>query len=251
MSPTPGKVLVVVGGCGGIGRSLVKAAIEIKLKVVVFDLPEVIAKFPVEEADLIVGVNATKGLEIQKAFERVKEQFGGIDYLVNLVGFISSFDTIEKLDIEDWTYMLNGNLNSCMLACKEAIPHMNQGGAIVNMSSGLAVLGQKGYGPYTTSKAGVIALSKTLAAELAPLIRVNAVAPGAVQTAFLSGGLANGGKANELPERFDLAAYLKQVPLGRIAQPEDIVGPILFLLSDAASYITGQTLHINGGALMV
>ncbi len=105
-----------------------------------------------------------------------------------------------------------------------------------------------GYGSYGVAKAGVIALTKLVAAEEAPLIRANAVAPAAVDTAFLRGGTAHGAPGQEM--RLDLDAYLRTVPLARLATPEDVVGPILFLLSPAARYVTGQTLHINGGSLM-
>ena len=94
-------------------------------------------------------------------------------------------------------------------------------------------------------------MTKTLASELAPNIRVNAVAPGAVQTAFLSGGLGHEGDEGLPPSRVDLEAYKKIVPLGTVARPEEIAAPILFLLGEGASHMTGQTLHINGGAMMV
>jgi len=118
------------------------------------------------------------------------------------------------------------------------------------MSSGLGFVGRSNYSAYSASKAAVVSLTKTLAAELAPNIRVNAVAPGAVNTAFLSGGTGRGGEKGKAAARVDLEAYKKVVPLQELAEPEDIAAPILFLLSDGARQITGETLHINGGALM-
>ena len=118
------------------------------------------------------------------------------------------------------------------------------------MSSGLGFGGMKNYAPYSAAKAAIVSLSKTLANELAPTIRVNCVAPGAVQTAFLSGGLGHGGKIGKTAKRVDLAAYKKLVPLGTVATPEEIAAPIMFLLSEGAKHITGETLHVNGGAMM-
>jgi 3-oxoacyl-[acyl-carrier protein] reductase len=112
-------------------------------------------------------------------------------------------------------------------------------------------LGNEGYAPYAIAKNAIITLTRTLAKELAPSIRVNCVAPGAVQTPFLGKGTGRGGKQGDMPERVDIEVFKKLVPLKRIAQPSDVAEPILFLMSDAARYITGQTLHINGGAMMV
>jgi 3-oxoacyl-[acyl-carrier protein] reductase len=117
------------------------------------------------------------------------------------------------------------------------------------MASGIASLGTPGYGPYGAAKAGVITLAKTLAQEWAPAIRVNAVAPAAVDTAFLRGGTGRG-REDGPPERLDVEGYVQRIPLARIATPVDVVGPILFLLGPASAYMTGQTLHINGGSLL-
>lgn len=183
--------------------------------------------------------------------KKILKRWKGIDYLVNLVGFITEFNSIENYSESGWQEMIDGNLKSTFLGSQVAIPHLNRGGAIVNMSSGLGFGGRPNYAPYSASKAAIVSLTKTLATELAPLIRVNAVAPGAVQTAFLSGGLGHGGEPGQAAKRVDLTAYKKLVPLGTVATPEEIAAPILFLLSKGARHITGQTLHVNGGAMMV
>ena len=103
-----------------------------------------------------------------------------------------------------------------------------------------------GYGPYALSKAGIAALTRQLALEMAPDVRVNCVSPTAVDTAFQRGG--TGRSDEKAPDAIDYDAYARAVPLGRIAVPEDVTGPIFFLLSDQAAYITGQVLHVNGGA---
>ena len=107
-----------------------------------------------------------------------------------------------------------------------------------------------GHGPYSVAKAGIIQLTRLLAQENAPTVRVNAVAPGAVDTAFLRGGTGRGGDDGAIERHVDPVAYVKSVPLGRLGVAEDIVGPILFLLGSGARYVTGQTLHVNGGGLM-
>ena len=114
--------------------------------------------------------------------------------------------------------------------------------------SSLGHCARPGYGPYAISKAGIAALTRQLALELAPNVLVNCVAPSAVDTAFLRGGTGRSDE-NQNP-RIDLVEYVKAVPLGRIAEPKDVSGPILFLLSDASRYITGHILHVNGGTFM-
>lgn len=103
-----------------------------------------------------------------------------------------------------------------------------------------------GVGPYATAKAGVLNLVRVLATEWAPEIRVNGIAPGVVETPFLTGGTGRPRKSTGL----DLNRYVNGVPLGRLGKAQDIAGPVLFLLGDAAAYITGQTLHVNGGTFM-
>ncbi len=164
--------------------------------------------------------------------------------LVCLSGTIKSFSSIEEMSTEAWMETFSISFMSCYLACRYVVPLLrkSESAAIVNMSSGLAYGGQKNYSPYTTAKASILSLSRTLASECAPDIRVNAIAPGAVDTAFIYN------KHNEM--RFNLEAYLSIIPQGRMAIPQDIVQAIIFLLSDQSTHITGQVLHINGGALM-
>ena len=121
----------------------------------------------------------------------------------------------------------------------------NGGGTIVHTASGLANNVRPGFGAYGAAKAGVIALTKALARENGPTIRANCIAPGAVDTEFLKGGTGR----PQHDHRMDWATYVKQIPLGRLAEPLDVVGPILFLAGPASRYMSGQTLWINGGAL--
>jgi 3-oxoacyl-[acyl-carrier protein] reductase len=168
---------------------------------------------------------------------------------VNLAGFARDRVPLADTAPADFDEVVDGNLRSTFLACRAARPLLAKGSApaIVNTASGLAIRSTPGFGPYSAAKAGVLGLSRSLAIEYAPAIRVNAIAPTAVDTAFLRGGT---GRSDErAPSQIDLAAYVKNIPLGRVAVPEDVVGPILFLLGPAARYMTGQVLHINGGQL--
>ena len=251
LGPEKGKKILIIGGCGGIGQAVIEGAIAHELEIAVFDLPISIKRCPPPKNVKIFEVDATKMKDLAKATKQLMEHWQSLDYLVNLVGFITEFNPITNYSESGWGEMIDGNLKSCFLSCKAIIPHLNEGGAIVNMSSGLGFVGREGYAPYSAAKAALVALTKTLATELAPAIRVNAVAPGAVQTAFLSGGLAHSEATDKAAKRLDIENYKKIVPLQEIAQAREIALPILFLLGNAARHITGETLHINGGALMV
>jgi len=248
--PIANKNLLIIGGCGGIGQAVIQQALKNKLNVAVFDIKKSIKQCTPPKEVLVFKADATKKKDLQKAMKKLMKQWKGIDYLVNLVGFITEFNTIDKYSEKGWDEMIDGNIKSTFLGSQIAIPHLNKGGAIINMSSGLGFGGMQNYAPYSAAKAAIVSLTRTLATELAPEIRVNCVAPGAVQTAFLSGGLGHGGKPGKAAKRVDLAAYKKVVPLGTVATPAEIAAPILFLLSEGAKHITGETLHINGGAMM-
>lgn len=250
LHPSPNKNLLIIGGCGGIGQAVIQQALENKLKVAVFDLKRSIKQCPPPKEVLVFKANATSKKQLQKAIKKLMKEWSGIDYLVNLVGFITEFNPIENYSERGWHEMIVGNINTTFLGNQVAIPYLNKAGAIVNMSSGLGFGGMKNYAPYSAAKAAIVSLTKTLANELAPNIRVNCVAPGAVQTAFLSGGLGYGGEVGKTAKRVDLEAYKKLVPLGTVATPEEIAAPIMFLLGEGAKHITGETIHINGGAMM-
>ena len=244
--------VAVVGGAGGIGRALVSALLDQRARVAILDLPASLARHEPPAGTLVRALDATDESQVRAAFAAVQDAWGGLDALVNLAGFAKEKAPVGATPRATWDEVMDGNLTAAYLCSQAALPLLRAGDApaIVNMSSGLAVKPTPGYGPYSVAKAGVLALTRLLAAENAPAIRVNAVAPAAVDTAFLKGGTGRGGDEADGPARLDLDAYLKTVPLARLAQPEDVVGPILFLLSPAAAYVTGQTLHVNGGLWM-
>ena len=243
--------LLVLGGCGGLGRSLVEHAIGAGWSVAIFDLESSIARHPPSDEARAFACDAANRESLKAAFEDLAQSFGGIDGFVNLAGFVGSSLPVVETDEADWRSIVDGNLHAAYLAATFAIPLLQQSGrspAMVLTASGLGAFARPGYGPYAASKAAIIMLTKQLALEAAPKVRVNCVAPSAVDTAFLRGGTGRS-EENE-PPRFDIDAYGRAVPLGRIAVPDDIAGPILFLLSEKAGYVTGQTMHVNGGAYM-
>jgi 3-oxoacyl-[acyl-carrier protein] reductase len=247
LGPAEGARIAVVGGAGGIGRRLVVRLMEAGAVVTVIDLPGSLEVHPPPDGVTAIGCDATREGEVAGAFGRITG--GALDGLVNLCGFAEARTPVAETDPADWDSVIAGNLRAAYLVSRAAVPMLRKGRdpSMVQMASGIAQLGTPGYGPYGAAKAGVINLTRTLAQELAPSVRVNAVAPAAVDTAFLRGGTHRGGRDDGPPTRLDVDAYVARVPLGRLAMPDDVVGPILFLLGPASAYLTGQTLYINGG----
>ena len=164
------------------------------------------------------------------------EQFGSLDILVNNAGILRD-RSFKKMSLSEWSDVIDTNLTGVFNTCKSALGHLADGGAIINVASLSAVTGFFGQANYASAKAGVITLTKVLSKELARQnIRVNAVAPGVVDTEM--------GKS--IPEE-NRKAMLTMVPLGRFAEPKEIGDVVLFLASDLSSYVTGQTIHVNGG----
>lgn len=241
-----GARVAVVGGAGGIGRAVVSRLLACRARVFVLDLPASLARHD-QPGTQAIACDATDEAALAQSFTAV----GALDGLVVLAGFTEARTRVADTASSTFRDVLDGSLTTTFLACRAALPFLRQGRApaIVTMASGLAVKATPGYGAYSAAKAGVLALTRLLAVEEAPAIRVNAVAPAAVDTAFLRGGTHRGGDDSHAT-RIDLDAYVHTVPLRRLAVPDEIAGPILFLLSAHAAYITGQTLHINGGLLM-
>ena len=247
LNPSPGSHLVVVGGCGGIGRAVVDAAVAMDLRVTVLDLAASLAAAPPPRGVTARSIDVTEPRIVQAAFSAL----GPIDALVNLAGFTLAKTPVAELEPEQWDTVLAANLTGAWHVARAALPLLHQAArpgapsALVHVSSGLAARVLPGYGPYAAAKAGLIALTKSIAVENAPLVRANAVAPGAVDTAFLDGGTGR----SATNTRLDISAYAATIPMGRIADPLDVAGPILFLCGPGSAYMTGQVLWINGGAL--
>jgi len=174
--------------------------------------------------------------------ERSLKEFLRVDILVNNAGIFPT-SPVEEMSEEDWDRVIGTNLIGAFLCSRAVVPKfLEQGtGRIISMTSGRAFQGAKNGAHYAASKAGIIGFSKSLALELAPhRITVNVICPGITDTAQPRG--------HQTEEQ--IYAQGQRIPLGRIGQPEDLVGPAVFLASDAAAFITGQTLLVNGGSIM-
>lgn len=248
LAPAAGRRIAVLGAAGGIGRALVEALRAEGCTILGLDLVASLAKGPLPEDVAEITLDATDEASVAAAFERIAEAHGALDGFVNLAGFTAARSPLAETNAASFAEVIDGNLTSTFLTAKAAAPLLARGTdpAMVLVSSGLAVKATPGYGPYAAAKAGVIALTRLLAQEWAPTVRVNAVAPGAVETPFLTGGTGRAARETN----FDRDAYVRGVPLARMAQPADVVGPILFLLGPASGYVTGQVVHVNGGLLM-
>jgi 3-oxoacyl-[acyl-carrier protein] reductase len=173
---------------------------------------------------------------VEALMKRIRDAAGGLDILVNNAGIIRD-RTIKRMSQDDWTSVLETNLNGVFHCAKLGAEILRDGGRIVNISSIAGIVGFHGQANYASAKAGVIALTKVLSKELAKRgITVNAVAPGVIQTPMI---------ASIKPEV--MAEYEKQIPVGRVGRPEDVANAVLFLASEESSYITGQTLPVTGG----
>lgn len=177
--------------------------------------------------------------EVENMFTIAEQNFGHVDILINNAG-ISHFSLIQDIDFATWQNVINTNLNSVFLNSKRAIPNMisNQYGVIINMSSIWGDFGASMEALYSTSKGAINTFTKAMAKELAPSgIRVNAIAPGIVETDMMKNDFSK----DELEE------LKNEVATNRFAKPEEIAGLVSYLISDEASYITGDIIHINGG----
>ncbi len=180
--------------------------------------------------------------QVESMIEKVLDELGHIDVLVNNAG-VYPRKTIGDVSQKDWDEVVGTNLKSVFNCCKAVIPHMKGRGkgVIVNLSSVLGIMGSRQGAHYSASKAGVIGLTKSLAKELAPFnIRVNAIAPGAIETDILR---------QDTPEQ--RKRRIEGIPLKRVGRPEEIAEAVVFLATDRSSYITGETLNVNGGLLML
>lgn len=174
--------------------------------------------------------------EMQALMASVKEKFGGLDVLVNNAGILKD-RTIRKMTTDDWTGVIDTNLTGVFHGCKFGGEILRDGGRIVNIASVAGLVGFPGQANYAAAKAGVIGMTRSIAKEFARRqITVNAIAPGIVETSMMA----------DIKEEMR-AEYIKQIPIGRFAQPADVANAVLFLASDESGYITGQIVPVTGG----
>jgi NAD(P)-dependent dehydrogenase (short-subunit alcohol dehydrogenase family) len=243
---TDTRRIAVLGGAGGIGRALVKALVDGGDAVVVLDLAASLQRHALDVPSIAVDVLCEAS--IGAAMNDLSSRFSALDGFVNLAGYNSRIQPLADTSSDYFDDVIAGNLRGAFLSTKAAMPLMAEGGSVVMVASGLAQFVRPGYGSYAAAKAGVVALTKTFAHEWALTARVNAVAPGLVDTAFLRGGT---GRSDENGESVvSLEAYRNAIPMKRLAYPDDVVGPIRFLLGNDSAYMTGQVLWVNGGGYM-
>lgn len=242
------KVAVITGGAQGIGRAVALAMAREEAKVVVADLQGEKAKSVADEVKalsrdaLALEVNVASESSVKQMAKATFDAFGRIDILVNDAGIYLKSAVVDMTET-DWDRTLDINLGGNFLCCREFVPAMRaqKSGRIISMASGIGHYGMRQFSHYAASKAAIIGFVKALARELAPDgITVNAICPGSANTA-----MPRGHRTEE-----EVMQRLHSTPLPHVLEAEDIAGPIVFLASDAAGYITGQSYNINCGTYM-
>ncbi len=242
-----GKVTLITGASQGIGEVLAYEIADAGAEIILLDIQqdklETVAGNIQKEGGRAAGyvADVSRMGEVTAALETIIQNHGKIDHVVNNAG-ITRDNLLMRMKEEEWDAVLSVNLKGTFNLCKAVIRHMlaNRSGRIVNISSVVGVMGNAGQTNYSASKAGVIGFSKSLAREVAARgITVNAVAPGFIATA-MTDTLSESVKEN----------FMSLIPLKRFGTAQDVAGAVKFLLSDEASYITGQVIHVNGGLLM-
>ena len=244
-----GRVALVTGGSRGIGRAVALALAQAGADVVVAarkaqDLDSVAEEVrSLGRRGLAVPAHLARRADIDRLFESTLEAFGRLDVLVNNAATNPVFGPLADIEEDAWDRIMALNVKGYLLAAQRAARAMAPlgRGVIINMASTAGLRASPGLGAYSVSKAAVIMLTRVLGRELGPLgIRVNGIAPALIETRFSEALWKN-------PEILD--GYLKSTPLGRAGQPEEVGGAVVYLCSDAASYVTGQTLLLDGGHL--
>lgn len=240
-----GKTALVTGGGQGLGAAMCEVLARAGANVAInyFNDPQGVNLVRAEETRAAIGPEAAifeadvrDAGQVEAMIEKTIERFGSLDILVNNAGILQD-KTIKKMTPQQWQAVIDTNLTGVFNTCHAVAERLADGGRIVNLASIAAFVGFFGQANYAAAKAGVVGLTKVTSRELAKRnITVNAVAPGVVLTEM--------GKS--IPEEVR-AEMFKQIPLARFGLPEEIASVVLFLASDMASYVTGQTIHVNGG----
>jgi 2-hydroxycyclohexanecarboxyl-CoA dehydrogenase len=245
------KIAVVTGSGQGIGKAIAKCLAEEGAKVVVADIDEKTAKSVATGilADggeaMAIQVDVTKSKEVTSIFQRVLTEYGRIDILVNNAGYNKLQPFVENTE-EFWDTMIAVNLKSTIMCSRAVIDSMieRKYGKIINISSDSGLSGSSGCVVYSAAKGGVISFTKALAREVAQYnVNVNCVAPGPTQTPLWDRFI------REKPKILD--NVIQATPQKRVGKPEEIASAVLFLASDEAVWMTGQTLSVSGGFVMI
>jgi 3-oxoacyl-[acyl-carrier protein] reductase len=242
------RIAIVTGSGQGIGRAIARGFAREGAKITIADMNEKCADAVKNEIEaeggiaLVVRTDVSDENSVKTMVEKSLEEFQRLDILVNNAGIFPT-SSVEEMSEEDWDRVIDTNLMGTFLCTRAVVGEfLKQGtGRIISITSGRAFQGAKNGAHYAASKAGIIGFSKSLALEIAQQgITANVICPGITDTAQPRG--------HQTEEQ--IYAQGQKIPLGRIGQPEDLVGPAIFLASDAAGFITGQTLLVNGGSIM-
>ena len=238
------KKIIVTGATGGIGNSIVKLLYENGAKILATGTRiEKLEKLKSEFKSLeILSFDISKNDKIEEFIDNATSQLGGgLDCIINNAGTTKDNLAI-RMNNDEWNKVIDINLTSTFLLCKFAIKKMlkKKFGKIINISSVVGHTGNLGQANYTASKAGIIAMSKSLALEYAKKnININCISPGFIKTDM----------TDKIDEKFK-EAIISRIPSARLGEPKDIANVVLFLASDQANYINGETIHVNGGMYM-
>jgi NAD(P)-dependent dehydrogenase (short-subunit alcohol dehydrogenase family) len=242
-----GKIALVTGGASGIGRGIAEMFAELGAAVMIGDLDMELGEeacAAIVEAGgnaMVQELDVTSEGSVAAAFEKAVSELGGVDILVNSAG-TGCMSALDELIIEEWDMVIDVNLKGSFLCMREAAKLMKEKGRghIINVSSINDTVPIAGEIPYCTSKGGVRQMTRAAALELAPYgIHVNCISPGSILTPRMF-------EMHEVPE-----GILRQIPFGRLGEPEDVAKVAVFLVSDLADYVTGHTLEVGGGMHLV
>jgi NAD(P)-dependent dehydrogenase (short-subunit alcohol dehydrogenase family) len=242
------RIAIVTGAGQGIGRAIALGMAREGAALVIADLDEANAGAIKREIERVGGkasalyTDISNEGSVREMIDHTLNEHGRVDILVNNAGIFPT-SSVEEMAEEEWDRVIGTNLIGTFLCSRAVVSHLltQRSGRIISLTSGRAFQGARHGAHYAASKAGIIAFSKSLALELAPYgITVNVICPGITDTAQPRG--------HQTEEQ--IYAQGQRIPLGRIGQPEDLAGPAIFLASDAAGFITGQTILVNGGGIM-
>jgi 3-oxoacyl-[acyl-carrier protein] reductase len=244
------KVAIITGAGSGFGKASAILFAKEGAKVVVVDINDDNGKKTVADITssggeaIFVHTDVSKASDVENLIKTTKNKFGKIDVIFNNAGIPQTPTPVEKLDEAIWDRIISINTKSIFLAAKYAFPIMKQdgGGVMINLASIASLRPRPGSAAYAPSKAAAVMLTKSLALEGAPTIRVNAINPVAADTPMLPGLLPKGVNMEEAKK-----ALISTIPLGRLATPDDIAYAALFLASEESSMVTGSCIYVDGG----